>query len=219
VSIVNLHVAVDHAWLVSDTLRFDQDGRPRSFASKCSVFPHLAACIGFRGLVALHHRVDCFLNGEVFDAEDAAELLPWHLCRWRAELQDTYPGAEITGQLWLAGWRPSAKSFGGWCLSSEDDFEAFLLPTPSTHINPNNEFAPPPAELSSPDVLWKVAEAQREMSDANRAAGGDDLGIGGEITLVLLDRSGFTVRKPYRFPDYQAIKERLREQRATSVAA
>lgn len=212
-SVANIHIAADRVWLASDTLQF-LDGRPHSFASKCSLWPHLYALAGFRGLVGLHHRLDCWMNGWAVDVEDAAARLPAPLCAWRDDLRREFPEhhAHIKGQIWLAGWAPSRKAFAGWRFSSEVDFEQVELEVPSTHMNPGCEDVgyAPPAMIRDPMQLVQCVEVQKRMAQANIDAGGGDLGIGGEVVLVELSKSGFAIRKAHRFDDYVQIRERLR---------
>ena len=212
-SVVNLHVSPERVWLACDTVQF-MDGEPHSFATKCSLLPHLWTVVGFRGLVVLHRRVDFWMNGTPLDVVDAVERLPEQLCGWRAELQERWPDHDhVKGQIWIAGWHPAEKGFAAWCLDSEADFVPRALPVPGTWINPPNGLVDPPQELATPDILVRVVEAQRQMSEANLEAGGTDLGIGGEILLLELTRQNLTVRKAHRFDNYASIKERIRARR------
>jgi hypothetical protein len=199
--LVNLSLGADHVWLVSDTLQFATVCEPHAFTSKASVYPHLYAMAANRGLSGMRHRLDQWATswGRVRDAEDASRRLPALLCKWSAELD----GA--AGQVWLAGWRPSIKSFGGWRFESPD-FEAHELPVPGTYLNPGNDLVAPPAVLASPEPLIAAAKVQREMSGVNIQHGGEDLGIGGELVLFALTRDGFDIRKVHRFDDYAVVK-------------
>jgi hypothetical protein len=218
-SVANINITADHVWLASDTLQFDLRGEPHSFATKCSTFPHLYALAGFRGLAQLHHDFDCWMNGigRVLDVEDAATRLPEQLRRSRDDLCAAYPEhrGEIRGEIFLAGWRPSTKAFGGWHFSSEADFAAAELAVPITSLNPGcaDVGYEPPALINNPEQLVRCVEAQKRMSDLNRADGGSELGIGGEVVLVTLSAAGFAIAKRHRFADFAAIKERLRNGR------
>jgi hypothetical protein len=228
-SVVNINLTADHAWLACDTLQFDTAGRPHSFACKATLLPHISAVVGYRGITGLHHALNEFLNGGAFlehGAESAAPLLPAVLRDERAAMLGRYPdhADHIKAQVWLLGWAPTEKRFAGWRLSSdEDDF----LPTrlkPGTYLEPGpGEHYIPPAVLRSPDQLVQTVVAQRAMSALNREAGGNDLGIGGDVLLVQIDRTGMRITKAHRFEDFAQVRNELRERHvgrsATSAAA
>jgi hypothetical protein len=219
-SIVNLNVTNDHAWMCFDTMITQPGGRAATFASKGSVFPHLYTVAGFRGLISLHHKFDCWMNGggRMCDVAEAAELLPDYLETWRWQIQDELDADEqhhVKGELFLLGWVPATKSFQGWYYNARNDFVMEHLPVPCTRINPGCADAgyQPPGLISSPMQLVKSCTIQKQMVEANLKAGGTDLCIGGEVILVELSKNGFNIRKALRFDDYQETKEAIRRGR------
>ena len=217
-TVTNIHIAPDKIWLVTDTLYYVA-GQPYSLGTKASVYPHLMTVLGFRGLSGLHHQADVWLNGggRILSVDEAAAGLPHRLKRWQHELLEERPhlAGQVKGQAWLAGWSPLSRSFVGWRIAVDADLEVAPLAVPSTHIAPGCEDAgySPPAEIDHPDKLIRCVEVQREMSLANMADGGGDLGIGGEAILIQLDRSGFRISKAHRFADYAETKELIRNGR------
>ena len=165
-------------------------------------------------MVALHHKVDEWLNGHALDVEDAAARLPAKLRQWQAELRAELPGHEdvVRGQLWLCGWKPTTRTFAGWHMSSDVDFEPDELRVPSTSIAPGAADVGyvPPAIIDDPSKLISCCAVQKQMADAELAAGRETIGIGGEVLLVELTKDGFHIAKKHRFSDYHATRELLR---------
>ena len=61
-----------------------QNKRPVALGNKLSIYPHILAIVGFRGLAGLHHEIDLALNGGYgwLDIEEVAEDMRGALSRY-----------------------------------------------------------------------------------------------------------------------------------------
>lgn len=189
----------DQVCLAMDTLTVSADDKtPLLFQTKFSVLPHLKMVIAGTGLAAMVTQWFQFVNGNMVarDIDHVDVYAPAALRRAGAAC----PGTDLsTTTLYHFGYSDQQQCYVGYAYRSANNWVSEKLPfalgvKPPVPVPPTNDIQFPQFLV---DVMLEQRRADQLLPHSER------VGIGGEVSFVVMRDHSITVTPVHRFESYE----------------
>lgn len=189
----------DQVCLAMDTLTVSADDKkPLLFQTKFSVLPHLQMVIAGTGVAVMVTQWFQFVNGNmvVRDIDHVDVYAPEALRRAEVEC----PGTDLTTTtLYHFGYSREQRRYVGYAYRSAKNWASEKLPY-ALGVKPSVP-VPPTDDIQFPEFLVDVMLEQRRADLSLPLS--ERLGIGGEVSFVVMRNQSVTVTPVHRFESYE----------------
>lgn len=195
----------DQVCLAMDTLVVSADDKtPLLFQTKFAVLPHLQMVIAGTGLAAMVTQWFQFVNGNIVarDVDHVDLYAPGALRRAEAEC----PGTDLTTTtLYHFGYSQEQQRYVGYAYRSAKNWASEKLPyalgvKPPVPVSPTDD-------IQFPQFLVDVMREQRRADQSLPSS--ERVGIGGEVSFVVMRDQSVTVAPVHRFESYETELQQM----------
>ena len=184
--------------VATDTLAVTSDGRPMLFSSKAHHLPHLRTIIAGTGMGMFSGDWAMEINNRMI--LEGIMNLDYHApgalrARWAKYRQDFVLPESLTTTVYHFGLSEDDQSVVAFAYRSTSDFQSERLPQ-GFGIKPE---CPVPEGNSMLEIIPQMMNLQREIQ--RKVAPEKRIYIGGEVVVMHLTASSFSVLHPHSFPE------------------